>query len=581
MNAKILTWTKKALLLVVAFTIIQCNSTNPPNFEAPLFDNLGDFNINVTTDSKYARRFFVQGMVMANAFNHLEGARSLREAIRLDSTFSMAYWGLAYVLGPNYNTNNNMGESMEIKEAARNAMKYSKNTQPWEKTLIEAIDIKFPADSENVDEQAYADKMKEAYHSFPENDFIVTLYAESIMNQHAWDLYTRKGGQPKEWTPEIVGLLEDAIKLNPRNPLANHLYLHAMEASPEVEKALVSAERLKTLVPVAGHLIHMPSHIYINTGDYHAGSIANEKAVVVDSIYIAECKVQGAYPQLLYSHNYHFLAATAAFEGRATRSIEATFKMAEIVESSYLREPGFETTQHYITVPYNTMVKFAQWEKILALPRPDEDLEYLIAVWHYARGMALANSGKLEMAKEELSTVKELSESEKIKNMMIWEINSCSDIVNISALVLEGEIARFENRFDDAAILFNKAILIEDNLNYNEPPDWFFSVRHLLGDLYMRMGEFAKAEEVYREDLTYWVKNGYSLNGLYHSLLGQERTEEAGKVKEQFEEAWKYAEIELKYSRVDENNRPEINLTLNEGTPQDLYYALAAFCGGK
>lgn len=570
--------TLASLLMVV--TLFQCTSKQP-TFEAPLLENLGHYNIPITTSSPYASRFFNQGLILANAFNHLEAARSFREAIRLDSSCAMAHWGLAYVLGPNYNTDGNLGDTKEIRNAVVNAQKYSENAQPWEKALIAAIAAKFPSDSEAANEEMYYKKMEKAYEAHKNNDLVVTLYAESIMNQHAWDLFTRKGGTARPWTPQIIALLEHALKINPVNPLANHLYIHAMEASPEVEKALESAKKLKTLVPGAGHLVHMPSHIYINTGDYHEGSLANEKAVIADSIYIATCQAEGVYPQMYYPHNYHFLAATAAFEGRAKRSIEATFKMADIIKKVYLRKPGFETTQHFITTPYNTLVKFAQWQKILALPSPADDLFYPRAIWHYARGMAYANTGKLQQAKKELEAVKLLAKKEEIQNMKIFEINHATDVVKISAEVLEGEMNRTTQNYEEAEQHFLAAIDIEDNLNYNEPPDWFFSVRHLLGDLYLRMGEYVKAEQVYREDLTYWVKNGYALNGLYHSLRYQEKHDEAAQVKKKFEEAWMYSEVQLKYSRVDENNIPEIELAFKDDMPEDLVYIAGSFCGFK
>jgi tetratricopeptide (TPR) repeat protein len=398
-----------------------------------------------------------------------------------------------------------------------------------------------------------------------------------MMNMHAWDLYSRKGGEPRPWTAEIVSTLEDAIKLNTENPLANHLYLHATEAAPDVEKALASAERLKTLVPAAGHLVHMPSHIYINTGDYHEGSIANEKAVIADSIYIAECKVQGVYPQLYYPHNYHFLAATAALEGRGARSIEAAYKTAEIIDRTYMRESGIGTVQHYITIPDHVLVKFAQWEKILSLPSQD-DLPYPLAIRHYAKGMAYANTGNLTKAKQSLDELRLLKETDDVKNIMVWEINSATDVCNIATNVLEAEIATKEGRFDTAVDFLKQAVVIEDSLNYNEPPDWFFSIRHTLGDVYMQMEKYKDAESVYREDLTYWVKNGFALNGLYHSLQLQGKQEEANKVKKQFETAWTYADSNLKFSRIDEASRKDLALKIDSNSPNDLVYLAGVTC---
>ncbi|HEU5292511.1 MAG TPA: hypothetical protein VFU05_17810 [Cyclobacteriaceae bacterium] len=565
------------LLCLLSLTIIACNDKETPTFEAPLFSNMGDFEVSITTHSIYAKKFFSQGLVLANGFNHAEAARSFREAIRQDSTCAMAHWALAYVLGPNYNTNSDQGDTKEIRTAVTKAIEYSKSAESWEQVLIQALAAKFPVNS-GTDEEAYAAAMRNAYQQFPENDIIVTLYAESLMNLHAWDLYTRKGGDQKSWTPEIVSVIEQALKLNPDNPLANHLYLHATESAADVEKALPSAERLKTLVPGAGHLVHMPSHIFINTGDYHEGSLSNEEAVKVDSAYIAQCKVQGVYPQMYYPHNWHFLAATAALEGRGARSIEASFKTAEIIDRNYLHQEGFETTQHYITIPYFVLVKFSQWEKISALPKPENNLKYPRAIWYYAKGMALANSSKINQAQEALDSLKALAQTEEVKTMMIWEINTTADVCNIAIHVLEGELERIKGNTTAAIDHFKQAIVIEDQLNYNEPPDWFFSVRHFLGDVYLRAGKYGEAERVYREDLTYWVKNGFALNGLHHSLLLQKKNDEAADVKKQFENAWKYADSALEFSRIDEKSRKNLAIRVDEKTPTDLVYIAGTFC---
>jgi tetratricopeptide (TPR) repeat protein len=564
---------------VLAFGMVMksCRESGAPEFKAPLLNNLGDYHLPVTTHSTYASQFVTQGIVMANAFNHAEAARSFREAIRLDSTCAMAYWGLAYVLGPNYNTNSDQGDRQEILTAVDKAIQLSTSAQPWEQALIHALRIKFPRNA-NTDEEAYASAMRSAYQQFSDNDFVVTLFAESLMNLHAWDLYSRKGGEARSWTPEIVSVIEHALRLNDQNPLANHLYIHAMEASPQVEKALKSAERLQTLVPGAGHLVHMPSHIYINTGDYHAGTLANEQAVEVDSIYIAQCLSTGVYPQLYYPHNWHFLSATAALEGRGSRSIEAAFKTAAIIDKNYLRQDGFSVTQHFITIPYHVLVKFSQWEKLLVLPEPDSDLYYPRAMWHYARGMAMVNMDRAKEARDELSKLKELVKHEDIQTRKIWEINTMADVCNIAVNVLEGELARKTGDLAAAAKFFQQAIAIEDGLNYNEPPDWFFSVRHLLGDVYLLQNKAFEAEQVYREDLTYWVKNGFALSGLYHSLLKQNKTEEAERVKREFEEAWQYADIKLQYSRIDEANRPDLLVRIDETSPAGLMYIAGTFC---
>lgn len=565
--------------LILLFLLVTACSETKPTFEAPILKNIGDYEVEVTTNSEYSQVFFNQAVIMANGFNHAEAERSFRESIRQDSTFAMGYWGTAYVLGPNYNSGGeNMGAVNDIRKAVRNARKFAGNASPWEKAVINAIQVKFPGDSAGTNDVGYSASMKEAHAKFPENDFVATLYAESIMNMHAWNFFVTKGGEAQPWTKELIEVLEKAISINPNSPLANHLYLHATEAGPNVERALPSAERLKTLVPSAGHLVHMPSHIYINTGDYHEGSIANERAVIADSIYIAECKSQGVYPQLYYPHNYHFLAATAAFEGRGSRSIEAAYKTVSIMDKKYFREAGYETLLHYTTIPMHVLVKFEQWEKIIASPKPDDDLVYPKAIWHYARGMAYANLNKLREAKNELDSLNKLKQSENVKSIIIWSINPAENICEIASNVLEAELKAKEGDIKSAIALLQVAILLEDKLNYNEPPDWFFSVRHILGEVLMNSEEYVEAEKIYREDLAYWPKNGFALNGLYESLTVQNRKQEAEVVKKQFESAWKYADSQLSYSRIDKAKRKNLTLRIDADSPNALVYLASSIC---
>lgn len=570
---------KRVLLFFSFILVLTACSDKQPAFEAPVLNNIGDYQVAITTHSPYAQLFFNQGVIMANSFNHAEAERSFRESIRQDSTVAMGYWGIAYVLGPNYNSGGqNMGAIEEIRNAVRNAVRFSSNASAWERAVINAFQIKFPTDILTMNVEGYAASMKAAYAEFPEIDFVATLYAESIMNLHAWDFYTKKGGEPRPWTAELHAVLEHAIAINPKNPLANHLYIHAAEAGPDVEKALESAERLKSLVPSAGHLVHMPSHIYINTGDYHAGSLANEQAVIADSIYIAECNSQGVYPQYYYPHNYHFLAATAAFEGRGAKSIEAAYKTVSILDKKYFRETGYETVLHYVTIPLHVLVKFEQWEKILASPQPDADLAYPNAIWHYARGMALANLNKPAEARIELDALNQLSESEDVKRIIIWSINPANQVCNIASKVLEAELKTVGGDYSSAIPLLKQAIELEDGLNYNEPPDWFFSVRHLLGDVLMNAKDYAAAETIYREDLTEWPKNGFALNGLYESLNGQNKKAEAEGVRQQMEAVWMYADSDLHFSRIDKNKRKDLVLEIDENSPNTIVYLASALC---
>ncbi len=562
--------------LLIAAILLRCE-VQKPKFEAILFDNLGGYTWEITSTSEYASDFFTQGIILASGFNHAEAARSMREAIRIDSTCTMCHWGLAYVLGPNYNADMNDENTAEVAAAVARSRQYAKSATPWEALLVEANVKKYGGGEPN--EEAYEQVLRKAVSEFEKLPELKVLLAESLMNQHAWDLYERKGGAPRPWTAEILSLLEAALALSPENPLANHLYIHATEASAAPDQGLASAERLSYLVPGSGHLVHMPSHTYINMGEYHKGTVANEASVRVDSAYIAECQVQGTYPQLYYPHNYHFLAACAALEGRGALAIEASFKMTQIIESSFLGKPGFETVEHYLTIPYNILVKFAQWEKILSLNDPGDAHPYRLAIWYYARGMALANVGKLTDAKDELRKLKEISMDPGIGQLWIWGINSAAQPVEIATKVLEAELAWKSSDLATAKRLLYEAVTVEDQLNYDEPPDWIFSVRHHLGDLLLKMGNPQEAQEVFEYDLKMFPNNGYALHGLLKALEQQGKKQEVQPVKAAFTKAWQYADTQLENSKVDPRERKNLTIRVGYDSPNELVYIASATCG--
>ena len=517
---------------------------------APLLNGLGNLQFAITTPSAKAQQYFNQGLTLLYGFNHSEAGRSFREMIRLDSTCAMAYWGLGMVLGPNYNAGLNAGLLIEINEVMDKAQRYASKTTVREQALIRALASRFPKKA--VDDMApynaaYAAGMKAAYEQFPNDDDVATFYADALMNEHPWDLWT-KDGQAKPWTPAIQQLLEKIINRAPNHPGANHMSIHAMEASRVATKALPSADRLGDLIPAAEHLVHMPSHIYIRTGFYHKGVVANEKAVLADSTYIAQCKVQGFYPMMLYPHNIHFLAACAFFEGNSKKALDAAWMVSRKADRKYLAE--VVTVQHYYIIPYYVMVHLGKWDELLKLPEPGESLQYPRAIWHYARGMAFTAKGKLDQAQQELKKVQAFAADKKLSSLKVWDVNSVTELMTIAALTLESEIAVYKKEYDAAIALLQKAAEIEDGLMYQEPPDWFFSVRHSLGHALVEARRFAEAEQVYRQDLETYPENGWALIGLYNSLSGQHKKEEALAVKKRFEEAWKYADMEIVSSRV-------------------------------
>ena len=518
---------------------------------APIFKGLGNLKYAITTKSAKAQQYFNQGLTLIYAFNHGEAGRSFKAAINADPACAMAYWGLGMVLGPNYNAALNPVSLDDINDAMDKAILYSENASPKEKALIKALSRRFPrkpVEDMTPFNAAYAAAMKEAYHAFPNDPEIGALYADALMNEHPWNLFL-KDGTPQPWTAEILKVLERQLKKFPDHAGTNHSYLHAVEASAEAGKGLPSAHKLESLLPAAGHLVHMPAHIYIRTGHYHRGVMTTEKAESADSNYVIQCKAQGAYPLLYYPHNIHFLAACAFFEGNSAKAIKAAWRVSDKADRRYLHENI--TVQHYYSIPYYVMVHLGKWDDILALPKPGSSLKYPLAVWHYARGMAFVAKGDLKQAAVQLAAIKPITEDEELKTKLIWDMNSASDVAQIGLTILGAEIAAKQGKFDQSVALLREAVAIETKFAYQEPPDWFFSVRHSLGHVLVKAGRFAEAEQVYKEDLRTYPENGWALMGLYNSLAGQQKIAEAHSVKKRFDVAWQYADIRINSSRIE------------------------------
>lgn len=523
----------------------------PPGYDGrlvPLFEGMDNIHYPVTTTSKLAQGYFNQGLLLAYGFNHAEAARSFQEAARQDPDCAMAYWGLAWVLGPNYNAGMEPDVLPRALEAVAQAKLRLHKATPKEQALIRAVAARYPPTADEDPTpfyEAFADAMRAVMQQYPDDADIAAIAAEALMDLHPWDLWD-KNGQPKPWTPEIIAIGDKVLALHPNHPQGLHLQMHIMEASPNPEKVLHHADALRYLVPGSGHLTHMPSHMYINTGHYHEGALANERAVKIDSAYVESCHAAGIYPLAYYPHNWHFLAACAALEGRGKRALEAARYMADYtVDQELMRDPSMATLQHYYSIPWYILVKFEQWDDILAEPQPDSVLVYPRIIWHYARGMALCGKNNAAAARRELAAIQLLEPHESLKTMTIWEINNALDLVHIAQSVLEGEIAFRSGDLASAIRWYRAAVEQEDALNYNEPPDWFFSVRHPLGRVLLAAGKYAEAEQVFRDDLRELRENGWALLGLHHSLLQQGKTTEAQLVKKRFDTAWKWADAPL------------------------------------
>lgn len=520
---------------------------------APLFKGMDKISFPVTTSSAEAQRYINQGLLLAYSFNHAEAARSFYQAIRLDSMCAMAYWGYAYVLGPNYNAGMEPDSYPRAYRAIQKALALSRQCSDREKALINAMAKRYarvePVDRSAMD-SAYMVALREAHKDFPADVDIAVMYAESYMDMHPWDLWARDGAR-KPWTSDILEAIATAIQLDPRHPGGHHLQIHAWEASRTPEQAMASADLLDGgLVGEAGHLVHMPSHIYIHTGDYIKGAMANVRAVQKDSLYVTQCHAAGAYPLTYYPHNYHFLAACATLAGNSALAIDAARKMSEMSNHKGMLSPGMGTFQHYYSIPDYVLVKFGRWDDILALQPVDSSLIGVRAIRHYARGMAFAGQGQLARAAAESAALSAMAAMDTFRTMTIWEINSLAEILRIADHVLKGEILAAKKNFEEAELAFMAAIALEDGLQYNEPPDWFFSVRHHLGAMLLLAGKPEQALAVFAEDLANFPKNGWALNGQVAALTALGQKSEAQALEQQFDKAWSWADVRLRGGRV-------------------------------
>lgn len=519
---------------------------------APLFENLGSYHYPVTTNSELAQKYFDQGLILAYGFNHREAFRSFKEATIIDPNCGMGYWGMALVLGPNINAPMDDSEIQTAYDAIQEAIAVLGHVSEKEKDFIFALSKRYnenpPEDRSSLD-LAYSEAMRKLVVKYPDDVEAAALFSESLMDLHPWDFWL-KDGTPQPWTQEIISSLERVIALRADHPGANHLYIHAVEASKNPQIGLESANTLRQLIPGAGHLVHMPSHIYIRVGKYHEGSLANEMAVKSDEEYLSQCYQQGLYPLAYYPHNYHFLWATATLEGRSELAIDAARKTAQKPPDSLLNVCGYQTLQHYKVIPYHAYIRFGKWDEILNEPEPLDEYLYPKSIWHYARGMAFTAKNQLGRAEKELQELELISENEEIEKLSIWGINTASNLVKIASEILAGEIAAKQNKYSLAVEHLEKAVEIEYQLNYDEPPTWFFPVRHNLGAILIEAGRFEDAERVYREDLKEFPENGWSLYGLFDALKKQNKLEEAHQVEVKFNEAWQYADIKINSSRI-------------------------------
>ena len=516
----------------------------------PVLEGMGDFHHPISTENEMTQRLFDQGLVLAYGFNHLEAERSFREAARLDPDCAMCYWGVAFVRGPNINSMMDPESVPVAWEAMRKAEEMAPYASANEQAYIKALSTRYiadpPEDRSELDQQ-YADAMRELAESYPDDLDAATLFAASLMDTTPWE-YWEADGSPKEITNEIIATLEGVLAQDPDHPGAAHYYIHTVEKErPALAEA--AADLLGDAAPGAGHLVHMPSHIYLRVGRYHDSTTANQKAVRADDSYITQCRKQGLYPIAYMPHNWHYIWYSASVEGRKRLALDAAREMSARVDLENLREPGLGAVQHFWITPLYGYVRFGEWDEILAAPEPDEDLIYPRAVRHYARGMALLRTDRIDEARSELEQLETLAMDPVLEQVTVWDLNTTAALVDIAVEVLSGEIAAAAGDYDDAIGFLMTAVELEDELTYDEPPPWHQPVRQVLGDVLLEAGRPAEAETVYREDLKSFPANGWSLLGLQQSLDAQGKSDEAMVTGEQFETAWQFADVTLESSR--------------------------------
>lgn len=511
---------------------------------ARLFDGLGSFHRAVTTSSPLAQQYFDQGMRFLWAFNHDESTRAFAKAAGLDPGCASCYWGVALTVGPNYNLAMIEGARARVARAAEaRAEANAAHATPVEQALIGALAARYPAAGAADGGEAlaaYAEAMRQVAERFPDDLDVQTLCAEAQMTVHAWKLWTADG-QPIAGTLAIESLLESVLERDPGHPGANHYYIHVMEASPRPERALPSAARLPGLLPAAGHLEHMPAHILQRVGRYEEAAEANRRGVAADLVYLKTASAPDYYPLMYLAHNYAFLAYSAAMEGRKAETLGAVASAAAAMPLARVLAMG--DSGWNLTPQYAALVRFGLWDEMIAVPPPSPGAPGLTAGYLYARGVALAARGRLEEARRTLGELEALAATVPADTAAGY--NSLRDILAVAVPVVAGRIAASEARPKEAVRLLEQAIAAEDRLAYDEPADWFFPVRHLLGAQLLESGQPAQAERVYQDDLARNPANGWALYGLAAAMRAEGRKAAAAATEREFARVWKHADVRL------------------------------------
>ena len=532
----------------LAAALLGLLMSSPPLYaETPLYENLGSLHHPINTTSEAAQRYFDQGLRLVYAFNHEAAIRSFEEAAKHDPNAPMPYWGVGLALGPNINAAMSKEDERKAIEAVKQARNRLAAASPAERAYVDALAKRYLATrraSRSALDRAYADAMRTVWNAYPDDPDAGVLFAEALMDVRPWDLWTAEG-KPKPGTEEIVSTLEAVIEKYPDHPGACHYYIHALEASRQPERALACADRLPGLMPGAGHLVHMPAHIYTRVGKYHESAVRNAEAAKVDEHYLTSAHLTGDYADGYYSHNLHFLWSSLMMEGRSEDAVEAAASLLSTITNEEARSN--RSKEIYLTTKLFALIRFGRWDELLREPPPSKGLHLVEGVWRLGRGLALVATGRVPGAEGERHAL--ITLTKQFRRSKNQQDKLERDLLKIAERLLAGQIAAQRQRYDEAIKALREAVHLHDSLQGAEPPHWPLPVRQYLGPVLLLSGRAPEAEAEYRADLKWYPENGWSLFGLLQSLKVQRKESEAHEIAVRFEKAWTHADVTLVASR--------------------------------
>ncbi|HET9866318.1 MAG TPA: hypothetical protein VFQ06_03410 [Nitrospira sp.] len=532
----------------LAAALLGLLMSSPPLYaETPVYENLGSLHHPINTTSEAAQRYFDQGLRLVYAFNHEAAIRSFEEAAKHDPNAPMPYWGVGLALGPNINAAMSKEDERKAIEAVKQARNRLAAASPAERAYVDALAKRYLATrraSRSALDKAYADAMRTVWNAYPDDPDAGVLFAEALMDVRPWDLWTAEG-KPKPGTEEIVSTLEAVIEKYPDHPGACHYYIHALEASRQPERALACADRLPGLMPGAGHLVHMPAHIYTRVGKYHESAVRNAEAAKVDEHYLTSAHLTGDYADGYYSHNLHFLWSSLMMEGRSADAVEAAASLLSTITNEEARSN--RSKEIYLTTKLFALIRFGRWDELLREPPPSKGLHLVEGVWRLGRGLALVATGRVPGAEGERHAL--ITLTKQFRRSKNQQDKLERDLLKIAERLLAGQIAAQRQRYDEAIKALREAVHLHDSLQGAEPPHWPLPVRQYLGPVLLLSGRAPEAEAEYRADLKWYPENGWSLFGLLQSLKAQRKESEAHEIAVRFEKAWTHADVTLVASR--------------------------------